>query len=185
MRERLSPEQICGELIRRNPNNRLHHETIYRYIYRQPKVDVGQKTACQPLTQYLRIRHRKHYKQRGKPHKRQLIPNRVSIEQRPAVVETNTELGHWEADTVIGKGHDGVLLTLVERGTKYVLIVKLPSKHARAVSRAASRVRRKSGLPVKTITFDKGLEFVHHSTSLASWEHVLSSLIPTEVGNEG
>ncbi len=65
------------------------------------------------------------YKKRGKPQKRQLIPNRVSIEERPAIVQTNTELGHWEADTVIGKGHDGVLLTLVERLSKYVLIVKL------------------------------------------------------------
>ncbi|WP_020605070.1 IS30 family transposase, partial [Spirosoma spitsbergense] len=87
---------------------------------------------------------------RGQPIRRELIPNRVSIEQRPAIVETNTELGHWEADTVIGKGHDGVLLTLVERFTKYVLIVKLASKNARALAKAAIKALRRSGLPVKT-----------------------------------
>ena len=54
----------------------------------------------------------------------------MGIEERPAIVETNTQLGHWEGDTVIGADHDGVLLTLVERVTKYTLIVKLPSKQA-------------------------------------------------------
>ena len=66
------------------------------------------------------------------------------------------------ADTVIGKGHDGVLLTLVERRTKYALVVKLASKHAPALAIAAIKALRRSGLPVKTITFDNGLEFASH-----------------------
>ena len=81
---------------------------------------------------------------------------------RPPVAETNSEVGHWEADTVIGKGHQGALLTLVERRTKYVLIVKLGSKQARALAGAATKALRRSGLPVKTITFDNGLEFACH-----------------------
>ena len=89
-------------------------------------------------------------------------PNRVSIELRPPIVETNTELGHWEAETVIGKGHHGVLLILVERLTKYVLLVKLAAKNARALAKAALKALRQSGLPVETITFDKGLEFACH-----------------------
>ena len=167
LRDRLSPEQICGELQRAASADGLHHETIYRYIYRHTALADRQPAdrpaaRHEPLNQYLRIRHRKRHKKRGKPLKRQLIPNRVSIDLRPPVVETNSELGHWEADTVIGKGHQGALLTLVERRTKYVLIVKLVSKQARALAGAATKALRRSGLPVKTITFDNGLEFAHH-----------------------
>lgn len=167
LRDRLSPEQICGELHRRATHKVLHHETIYRYIYRHQTLAHQQPVDHETLSQYLRIRHRKHYKKRGKPLKRQLIPNRVSIELRPSIVETNIELGHWEADTVIGKGHDGALLTLVERRTKYVLIGKLASKQARALATVATNALRRSGLPVKTITFDNGLEFACHE-SIAS-----------------
>lgn len=164
LRDRLSPEQICGELQRMTTQKVLHHETIYRYIYRHQREAIKQYVDHEVLNQYLRIRHRKHYKKRGKPAKRQLIPNRVSIDQRPPVVATNTEVGHWEADTVIGKGHDGALLTLVERRTKYVLIVKLASKQARALATAATKALRQSGLPVQTITFDNGLEFARHES---------------------
>ena len=164
LRDRLSPEQICGELQGKATQTRLHQETIYRYIYHHQKLAADQATEHENLTQYLRIRHRKHYKKRGKAGKRQLIPNRVSIDQRPLVVETNTEMGHWEADTIIGKGHEGALLTLVERRTKYVLIVKLASKQAGALAAAATKALRRSSLPVKTITFDNGLEFARHES---------------------
>lgn len=162
LRDRLSPEQICGELERLRAKKTLHHETIYRYIYRDQKKTNRQYVDHEILTDYLRIRHRKHYKKRGKPAKRELIPNRISIDHRPAIVETNTELGHWEADTVIGKGHDGVLLTLVERCTKFVLIVKLKSKNALSLAKEAVKALPRSKLPVKTITFDNGLEFACH-----------------------
>jgi IS30 family transposase len=162
IRDRLSPEQICGELERNTAQRQLHHETIYRYIYRHKQSVASQLNGHEELTQYLRIRHRKKYKDRSKPAKRELIPNRVSIDLRPLIVKANTQVGHWEADTVIGKGHDGVLLTLVERCTKYVLIVKLGSKHARALAQAAVKALRKCGLPIKTITFDNGLEFACH-----------------------
>jgi IS30 family transposase len=162
LRDRLSPEQICGELQRMASQKVMHHETIYRYIYRHQGISSKQSTDHEILTQYLRIRHRKHYKKRGTPPKRQLIANRVSIDLRPPIVNTNRELGHWEADTVIGKGHQGALLTLVERLTKYVLIVKLNSKNALALAKAAIKALRRSGLPVKTITFDNGLEFARH-----------------------
>lgn len=162
LRDRLSPEQICGELERVTAKRVLHHETVYRYIYRHQAMGRKQPVEHEILTQYLRIRHRKRYKKRGQPTQRQRILNRVSIEERPAIVETNTELGHWEADTVIGKGHAGVLLTLVERCTKFVLIVKLKSKNALALAKEAVKALSRSKLPVKTITFDNGLEFVCH-----------------------
>lgn len=162
LRDRLSPEQICGELERKITKRVLHHETVYRYIYRHQAMGRKKTADHESLTQYLRIRHRKRYKKRGQLARRQLIPNRVSIDQRPAIVETNTELGHWEADTVIGKGHEGVLLTLVERVSKYVLIVKLASKNALALAKACIKALPQSGLPIKTITFDNGLEFARH-----------------------
>ena len=168
IRDRLSPEQVCGELEHQTARRTLHHETIYRYIYRHKQYAESQRTVHKELTQYLRIRHRKKYKDRGKPAKRELIPNRVSIDtcahlsSRPIPRWVTASAVRWEADTVIGKGHDGVLLTLVERCTKYVLIVKLASKHARTLALAAVKALRHCGLPVKTITFDNGLEFACH-----------------------
>ena len=94
IRDRLSPEQICGELEHQTARRTLHHETIYRYIYRHKQYVESKRTVYEELTQYLRIRHRKKYKDRGKPAKRELIPNRVSIDLRPPIVETNTEVGH-------------------------------------------------------------------------------------------
>jgi transposase, IS30 family len=164
LRDRWSPEQICGVLAQPRqtpdvPPGRLHHETVYRYVYRQSKAKFA---GSEPLTQYLRIRHRSRYKKRGQTLVRQTIPNRVGIEQRPAIVETNTELGHFEGDTIVGKGQQGYLLTLVERVTKYVLIVKLASKNARDLAKVAARVLHKSGIPLKSITFDNGTEFAQH-----------------------
>lgn len=83
------------------------------------------------------------------------------------MAETNTEGGHWEADTVIGKGHDGGLLALVERLTQYWLIVKVGSKNALALAKPTINALRRSGQPVKTNTapadrFDNGLEFACH-----------------------
>ena len=95
------------------------------------------------------------------------IPHRVGIEERPAIVETNTEPGHWAVrrcggDTVIGADHDGVLLTLVERVTKYTVIVKLPSKQAIFLATRLIAVLLKCPLPVRSITFDNGKEFTDH-----------------------
>jgi IS30 family transposase len=156
LRQRFSPEQISGVLALETGQKRISHETIYRYCYSHHDTDG------QLLTSYLRIRHRKRYHKRGKAQKRGSIPHRVGIEERPTIVETNTQLGHWEGDTVIGAEHDGVLLTLVERVTKYTLIVKLPSKHAVYLAHQAVAHLRKCPLPVCSITFDNGKEFTEH-----------------------
>ncbi len=141
----------------------ISHETIYQFTY------STQLATDERFTDYLRIRHRKRYKSRGTPPRASRIPNRVGIEARPAVVETNTECGHWEADTVVGKDHDGLLLTLVERVTKYTLIAKLLTKEAAPLAKVAVRILRQAALPVHTITFDNGTEFAHH-------DHIASEL---------
>ena len=73
LRNRLSPEQICGELQRKTTKRVLHHETVYRYIYRHKALSQTQHSDHEDLTQYLRIRHRKRYKKRGQPTRRQLM----------------------------------------------------------------------------------------------------------------
>lgn len=110
------------------------------------------------------IRHRKRYKKRGEASKRGQIPGRVGIEERPAIVETNTEIGHWEGDTIIGFDHDGVLLTLVERVTKWTIIVKLPTKKADQLAQASIKALRHCPIPSKTLTLDNGKEFTDHAT---------------------
>ena len=159
--ERHSPEQISGTLARQAGQKVISHEAIYRFIYKRKATDR------QVLMSYLRIRHKKRYKKRGQPEQRGNIPNRVSIEERPAIVETNTEVGHWEGDTVIGANHEGVLLTapadrLVERVTKHTLIVKLPTKHAHYLATKLIVCMLRCVLPVRSITFDNGREFADH-----------------------
>jgi IS30 family transposase len=156
LRERFSPEQISGVLTLETGEKCISHETIYHYCYTHNDTDG------QPLTRFLRIRHKKRYKKRGTPQKRGAIPHRVGIEERPAIVQTNTQLGHWEGDTIIGAEHDGVLLTLVERVTKYTIIVKLPSKEALFLAHQAVIHLKKCPLPVHSITFDNGKEFTEH-----------------------
>ena len=151
-----SPEQISGVLARQAGQKRISHEAIYQYIYR------GYRAGNSFLMCYLRLRHKKKYKKRGVPVKTGRIVGRVGIEHRPAIVDTNTEIGHWEADTVIGANHQGVLLTLVERKTKYTIIEKLPSKNAKLLAKQLIYRLKKSNLPAKTITFDNGLEFSAH-----------------------
>jgi transposase, IS30 family len=158
-----SPDQIAGTLEDHPSLPSLHHETIYRYVYAQsdpasPRYELDKE----PLISHLRIRHKKRYKPRGQPASASKIPNRVGIEHRPALVEANTEPGHWEGDLIVGANQQGYLLTLVERVSKFVLIFRLTSKHAKDVSRQAARALWKSGLSLKTLTFDNGLEFADH-----------------------
>ena len=155
LRQKWSPEQISGRLEAEQGCSRVSPETIYQIIYSQP-------TDSENFTKYLRIRHRKHYKKRGQAQKKGGIPNRVSIDARPAIVETNTEIGHWEGDTIIGFDHDGVLLTLVERVTKFTLIAKLPTKKADPLAQVAIVRLRQCPLPIKSLTLDNGLEFAAH-----------------------
>lgn len=162
LEKRWSPEQISGVLALANNGQRcISHEAIYQHIYRQ-------KPGSESLIGYLRIRHKKRYKKRGSPQKRGSIPGRVGIEHRPAIVDTNTEVGHWEGDTVIGFDHDGVLVTLVERVFKYTCIVKVPSKKADIVGPAIEKALANCGLPVKSLTLDNGREFTDHAAITAT-----------------
>lgn len=115
LEEGWSPEQITGR-INRDLGINVVHETIYQFIYSY----FGRKYH---LPAYLRRSHSVRRKKRaiGKYEKRYKIPNRIDISERPQEVELRKKIGHWEGDTIVGKGHKSSIVTLVERKTKYLI----------------------------------------------------------------
>lgn len=153
VREAWSPEQIHGRLQREHGQT-ISHEWMYQYIYRDQQAggDLYRFLRCQKTR-------RKRY---GRYSRRGQIPNQVSIDERPAVVTTRQRLGDWEGDTVIGKGHRGVLVTLVERKSKYTVLEGVQHKTAAAVRKAVARGLRPHQARVQTMTYDNGREFSDH-----------------------
>lgn len=98
----------------------------------------------------------------GKVDRRGIIPNRLSIEDRPAIVEARSRIGDWEADTVIGKNHRQAIVSIVERKTGFTLIRKVERKTAQAVGRAMVGLLKPFRNQVHTITSDNGREFARH-----------------------
>jgi len=110
----------------------------------------------------MRIASKAYRKRYGSHDRRGKIKNRVSIEERPAVVDKRQRIGDWEGDTIIGKGRKSALLTLVERKTLYTVIAKLTGKQADLLARTAIQQLEPLKDKVKTITLDNGLEFSAH-----------------------
>lgn len=154
IRQELSPQQVVDYLVRHTGVS-LHHETIYQLIYEDKAV--GGNLYC-----HLRIVSKPYRKRYGKNDRRGKIKNRVSIEERPEVVERRNRVGDWEGDTIIGKGRKGALLTLVERKTLFTVIARLDSKRADLLADEAIAQMMPLNEKVKTITFDNGLEFSAH-----------------------
>jgi IS30 family transposase len=153
-RKQWSPEQITGWLLADHAIS-ISHERIYQMVW-------ADKRAGGMLWKNLR-RHGKRYNKRsGRNAGRGLIPGRIDIADRPAVVDRKTRVGDWEADTVIGKNHQGNLVTLVERKTRFVLIRKQPDKTAPRTTRTIQHALRTHRLKTKTMTFDNGKEFAGH-----------------------
>jgi|TARA_B100001964_G_C14126607_1_gene550848 IS30 family transposase len=147
-----SPEQVQGRLISEGMPI-VCTTTIYGFIKRD-KASGGDL--------YQHLRHRKPYKKRtGKAEARGQIIGRISIDERPVIVDEKTRIGDWEADTVIGKGHQGVLVTLAERCSKRTLIAPVPNKRADVVRDAIITLLKSE--TVHTITFDNGKEFAYHA----------------------
>lgn len=90
-------------------------------------------------------------------------PQRRSISERPAAVETRHRVGHWEGDTIIGAGQQQAIVSLVERKSGYCLLAHVPRKTSVAVSKAIIKTLTPLQARVATLTFDNGLEFANHS----------------------
>lgn len=151
----LSPEQASSYLQSRRGVT-LHYETIYQFIYRD-KAQGGE------LHKHLRIANKSYRKRYGKYDRRGQIVNRVSIDERPKIVDEKSRIGDWEGDTIIGKGHKGALLTLVERKTLYTIIVPLAGKNAQQLKDAVIEVLKPFKDRVLTLTYDNGKEFAQHA----------------------
>lgn len=114
LRDGWSPEQICGRLERETGGRLLHHETVYRFIYKVENKNLR-------LFEYLPWKRKCRKKKLGRQSQRVRILNRVSIHLRPGEIEQRVAFGHWEGDTVIGKQERSVSIhTEVERKTRYV-----------------------------------------------------------------
>ena len=145
--EQWSPEQISGHAA-------ISPETVYQRVY-------ANKRAGGLLWKNLRSQ-KLRKKRYGKAERRGTIPNRVSIDDRAAIVETRSRIGDWEADTVIGKNHRQAIVSIVERKTGFTLIQKVERKTALAVSQAMIGLLKPHQKKVYTITSDNGKEFAGH-----------------------
>ena len=152
-----SPEMISGK-IKKDHKQEISHECIYRYIYGKHAKEKGYN-----LWEYLIRSHQKRRRKHGRKGKRMLIPNRIGIEQRPAIVETRERLGDWEGDTIFGKGQGAALATFNERKDKIIKIKKLLRKTAKEMEMAADRVFKSIPKEIRlTITLDNGPENTLH-----------------------
>jgi len=154
LKEGWSPEQISG--VFKGSDYAVSHEWIYQRIAQDKRQggDVYKALRCQKVR-------RKRY---GKPERRGQIANRRPISERPAEVEERSRIGDWEADTMIGAGQKGAIVTLVERKTGYAKLMLVPSKEAAGVTKAIVKALRPHQEQVLTLTFDNGKEFAGHQT---------------------
>ncbi|MGH8672025.1 MAG: IS30 family transposase [Burkholderiales bacterium] len=151
-----SPEEISGRLQIDYPDDeemRLSTEAIYRWIYRDA-------TQGGVLYGHLRRLHKKRHKQRHYGSLRGLIPGRVSIHERPAIVRSRRRFGDWEGDSVIGTHKGGALASHVERNSRYLVAAKLIDRTAQTFTQTCvNAFRRVPKVLRKTLTLDNGKEF--------------------------
>lgn len=157
-----SPEQVAGWLKKTYPSDEdyhVSHETIYRSLFIQARGAL-KKELLAHLRRTRAMRRSRHYTQKGGNQGK--IVDAVSISERPATVEDRAVPGHWEGDMLCGS-HNSQIATLVERHTRYVMLVKLDGKDAQTVTNALIKNARK--LPdelYKSLTWDRGTEMAGH-----------------------
>ena len=153
--QRWSPEQIAGRLAL-EPGLSISHETIYRHVWRD-------KSAGGRLYTHLRCAQKQRRKGYGHYDSRGRLAGKRHISERPSSVESRLEFGHWEVDTVMGKGSKDCILSLVERKTGLLVIGKLASRTTAAVNARAIQLIQESGGSFMTITADNGTEFHNYA----------------------
>ncbi len=157
-----SPEQIAGWLKRTYPKDesyRASHETIYRGLYVQPGGGLT-KGLTRHLLFHRSIRRSRHATRKG--HGKGQIAGMISIHQRPASIEDRVVPGHWEGDLLAGSRNSHIV-TVVERSTRYVKLVKVSDKKTETVvSALIAHARELPGELYKSLTWDRGLEMADH-----------------------
>jgi transposase, IS30 family len=155
LKERLSPKMIAGAWSLENPDHSITAEAIYQWIY---EVE-GEKLELKKLL----LRSRKKRGLKRKPRVTQ-IKDRVSIHDRPQVINARLEVGHFEGDLIFNSGSQSKnVLTLTERVTRYAVLIRNENKRSETVIDALIEHIQKTGLLIKSITFDNGSEFADHT----------------------
>ena len=163
LRGQWSPEQIAGWLKYAYPADEdyhVSHETIYRSLYIQARGAL-KKELLQHLRRTRAMRRSRHHTQKTDTHGR--ITNTVSISERPATVEDRAVPGHWEGDLLFGD-RNSQIATLVERHSRYVMLVKVARQDTETVINALIKNARR--LPqelYKSLTWDRGKEMADHT----------------------
>lgn len=157
-----SPQQISGWLVAQFPDDqsmRVSHETIYRSLFIQARGVLKKE-----LMAHLRSKRKMRYPQTQRRARGQTqIVDPVSIRERPAEAEDRAVPGHWEGDLLAGTTHSHIA-TLVERRSRFVILVKIPARDSATVVKALSRQILK--LPVhlrRSLTWDRGAELAQHA----------------------
>ena len=157
-----SPDEIARRLRHEFPDDPMmwvSHETIYQSLFVQGRGELRRE-----LTRCLRTG-RTQRRPRGRIEKRGRIPNMVMISDRPAEASDRAVPGHWEGDLIIGKNGKSAVGTLVERATRFVLLLHLPDDHTAETVDTAMRhaIAKLPGELFRTITWDQGREMARHA----------------------
>ena len=152
--EQWSPDQISGWL-KRQGRAFVSCERIYRHIWKDKRNGGG-------LWRHLRHTAKKYNRRKGKTSGRGLIPGRVDIAERPAIVAEKSRIGDWEGDAIIGRSLKGAILTHVDRTSKYTKLAILPDRSAVSVQKACDASLLSIAHKIETITYDNGKEFAGH-----------------------
>jgi len=159
LREEWSPEQISCWL-KADRGIGISHEWIYQYVIRD-------KSKGGDLYRHLRCR-KKRRKRYGSYSRRGQLKNRISIDERPDIVDSRSRIGDWELDTIIGKGHKQAIVSLTECKSRLTLIHKVERKTACSVTEAIIHLLQPVAHRVLTLTSDNGKEFADHEDIAAT-----------------
>jgi IS30 family transposase len=149
-----TPEEIAGRLPIDIPGLKTNYESIYLWIYKERR----------DLIKYLVRGHKRRHKRGGnKKNQGSRIPNRRDLSERPEEVNKREEGGHWEVDTVVSRQGKSCVAVLVERNSRFYIVIKIKDKTAQSMYEALMKVlSRFPGNLCKTLTYDNGLENALH-----------------------
>ena len=162
LQQQWAPEQIAGWLKRTYPGNearQVSHETIYRSLFMQARGAL-KKELLEHLRRTRAMRRSRHHTQKTAEHAQ--ITDAISIRERPAEVEDRAVPGHWEGDLLFG-GRNSQIATLVERHSRFVMLVPVNSRDSQTVTDQLIKHARK--LPqelYRSLTWDRGSEMAQH-----------------------
>ena len=158
-KRKFSPELVANEWIKAGLIG-VSHETVYQFIWHCKHTNQRENIPFKNL--YKHLAHGRRHRKRGNyKDSRGIIPNRVSIEQRPKIVEERKRYGDYEVDLIMGKNHKSALLVMVDRATLITTINKMNSKNSKEITKMIIKTMKRFP-PIKTMTFDNDLAFSQH-----------------------